>query len=56
VADYCSDSFTYNDTMTNRTHEWNASRIYSSSDTESLLLVINDNYSDFGYVNMNFVY
>lgn len=63
VADYCSDPFVYNDTMTNstgylknRTHEWNGSRIYSSNDIESLSLVINDSYSDFGYVNVNFVY
>lgn len=62
VSDYCSDSFMYNDTMTNNasyqkngTHELNGSGIYSSN-IESLSSVINDNYSDFRYVNLNFVY
>lgn len=63
MADYCTDSFMHNDTMTNgmdymknRTHEWNGSEIYSSNDIVSLSLVINDSYRDFGYVNIKFVY
>ncbi|XP_021924578.1 anion exchange protein 2 [Zootermopsis nevadensis] len=59
VSDYCSDSFMYNDTMTNNasyqkngTHELNGSGIYSSN-IESLSSVINDNYSDFRLAQNN---
>jgi hypothetical protein len=63
MADYCSGLFMYNDTASNSTGYlkngtgvWNGSGIYSSSNVESLPLVIDDSYRDFRYVNINFMY
>jgi hypothetical protein len=62
MADYCPDLFMYNDTVSNstgypknRASVWNDSGIYSSNNVESLSLVINDSYRDFGYVNINII-